>query len=365
MLMRHKFRISMITVTFNCVNTVEQTIKSVLNQKSSDIEYIIVDGMSTDGTWEVINQYADRIDRIIHEPDTGIYDAMNKGIAASSGEIIGFINGDDWLDDETISTVIDSFDDGIDVLYGRIYVLKKDGSYEISEKESMEDIWYKMIPHPSVFVKRSCFSRWGFFDDRYLIAADYDLILRFYINNAKFLYNNQLTVYFREGGVSTTRTLESALEVREISNKYVRYCDDREKFQELIIRRFVNSIFDYICCDDSYGIRRRIENKFDHQLGDLCVFGAGYWGTRLLERLKINDIKCSRIVDNNESRIGEIIGDTVVYSPQILIHGKWDVIIATSSGFEGIKEQIRKYNNPLIRCYWLPEIDDDLYRLCV
>lgn len=150
-----EMKVSVITVTYNTTETIEQTITSVLEQSYKNIEYIIVDGMSTDGTWEKICKYKDQIHKIIHEKDKGLYDAMNKGISLATGDIIGIINGDDWYETDSVENVVNAFHKNIDVIYGNMRMIGCEGIAEqICDYVDIRDIWYSMIPHPTVFVRK-------------------------------------------------------------------------------------------------------------------------------------------------------------------------------------------------------------------
>ena len=173
-------KISIITVCFNSADTIEHTIISVINQSYKNIEYIIIDGGSTDGTLEIIRKYEEYISYWVSEPDKGIYDAMNKGIKAATGEIIAFINSDDWYADGAVKTVVEKFrETNADAVHA-IVKLVKNGNIvgEFGRNPKLEDFFCKMvIPHPATFVRASVVKE-ELFDTSYKIAADYDLLLK-------------------------------------------------------------------------------------------------------------------------------------------------------------------------------------------
>ena len=152
--------ISVVTVSYNAVTTIEQTILSVINQTYSNIEYIIIDGGSTDGTVDIIRKYADRIAYWVSEPDKGIYDAMNKGTKKANGEYIAFLNSDDWYELDAVS-IIAQFADGKknDLISGIIKLYKND-LFLYAHGSSMDNIYNEMIAHPSTFMKRDLFGSW-------------------------------------------------------------------------------------------------------------------------------------------------------------------------------------------------------------
>ncbi|PPD49808.1 MAG: glycosyl transferase [Methylobacter sp.] len=180
-------KISIITSVYNNQETIAKAISSVLSQTYPDIEYIIIDGGSTDGTVGVVKPYQDRLATFISEPDKGIYDGLNKGIKLATGDIIGFLHSDDlYEDNQVIEKVAQAFMDyGVDSVYGNLtYVDKNDPTRVIRYWQSggfslnkLRHGW--MPPHPTFFVKRDVYERYGLFDTRFKIAADYDLILRF------------------------------------------------------------------------------------------------------------------------------------------------------------------------------------------
>lgn len=183
-------KLSIITPVFNAVETLEKTILSVINQsRDSELEYIIVDGGSTDGSLEVIERYRDKIDILISEKDRGVYDAMNKGISCATGDIIGIINSDDWYNEGALKKVEQVFKETpeIYIVYSPINNYF-DGKYlNTFVPGNLENLIYKFtINHPSCFVKNSVYEQVGLYDLSYSIAADYDFIFRAYISGVKF-----------------------------------------------------------------------------------------------------------------------------------------------------------------------------------
>ena len=218
-------KISIITVSYNAVKTIEQTICSVVNQTYDNIEYIIIDGGSTDGTVDIIKKYESKIAYWVSEPDKGIYDAMNKGIKRSSGQIIGIINADDWYDVNTVRKVAEQFiNSKIDIVHGDIFTVLPNGDIYAKYKpaKKIEDlIWHEMpIYHPTCFIRKNIYNRFGLFSIKYKIAADYELILRFYLKNVIFKYLEDDIAYFRLAGASDFNAQVAQSEVKEISIHY-------------------------------------------------------------------------------------------------------------------------------------------------
>ena len=202
---------SIITTVLNNKEFIEDAINSVLNQTYPDIEYIIIDGGSTDGTLDIIKKYENRITKLISEPDNGIYDALNKGIELSSGDIIGFLHADDvFACNNAIEKVAKKFLlYPVRVIYSDLeYVKKKnlDKVFRYWKAGSYKNISFSfgwMPPHPTLFVRREIYEQYGKFNTSYKIAADYDLILRL-LGKHKIpsTYIKEVLVRMRIGGTS-------------------------------------------------------------------------------------------------------------------------------------------------------------------
>lgn len=204
-------KISIITVSLNSVHTIRGTIQSVLNQNYPNIEFIVVDGSSQDGTVEIIKSYKNIIDQYISEPDDGIYDAMNKGIRMATGDVIGILNSDDiYADYDILSKVAYTFyKQGVDSVYGDLCYVAEDNPFRITRywksgvyrKSKFLKGW--MVPHPTFFVRREVYEKYGLFDPSFRFAGDYELILRLlYKNDISTYYIPQVMVVMRMGGVS-------------------------------------------------------------------------------------------------------------------------------------------------------------------
>lgn len=210
-------KISIITVVFNSKDTIEQTIQSVLSQSYKNIEYIIIDAKSTDGTIEIIEKYKDKIVHIVSEPDSGFYDGLNKGIKLATGDVIGILNADDRFADETIiSQVANQFNahPNIDSIIGDIAFANSNNKisrYYSGEKFTVNSFkWGFMPPHPSFYCKRSIFQKFGYYNTNYKIAGDFELMLRFiWKHKITFRYLPLLMVYMRKGGKSTSTIFTS------------------------------------------------------------------------------------------------------------------------------------------------------------
>lgn len=212
--------ITLITVTYNSGNTLNSTIKSIIEQTAFDqIEYIIVDGRSTDNTLDIIEKNEKHISKWISEPDAGIYDAMNKGIKMASGNWIGFLHADDiFADNSVIETVIKLVSkNNYNVLYGNLdYVKANNTNHTLRHWKSskynnklLKNGW--MPPHPTLYIKKEHFIRIGIFNTKYKISADFDFILRLFKHpDTISLFNNQLMIKMRAGGASN-RSIKNIL----------------------------------------------------------------------------------------------------------------------------------------------------------
>ncbi|WP_429102244.1 glycosyltransferase family 2 protein [Aeromonas veronii] len=212
-------KVSIITATYNSAATIRDTLASLESQTYPDIEYIIVDGASKDNTLEVVNQHCTRVSKIISEPDRGIYDALNKGIAAATGDIVGFLHSDDLLAyPEAIADLVNVFNiDEYDAVYADLeYVQQNDISKVVrlwqSGNYNKKKLKYGWMPaHPTFYMRRSCYQKFDDFDLSYKIAADYDSILRYlWRENIRAGYLPQVLIKMRVGGISN-RSLSTIL----------------------------------------------------------------------------------------------------------------------------------------------------------
>ncbi len=222
-------KISIITVSFNSAGHIEDAVKSVLSQDHDDIEYIVVDGASTDGTQDILKKYDGSISKWISEPDKGIYDAMNKGIKMAAGEVVGMLNSDDfYYDGHVLSKVAEAFEDEeVDAVYGDLIFVDPENlgrtvrTYS-SRKWSPEKFAKGYMPaHPTFFVRRKFYEKYGLFETDYRIAADYELLIRFlYVHKLRYRYLPMKMVKMRKGGVSSNGIRSNII----LNNEIVRAC---------------------------------------------------------------------------------------------------------------------------------------------
>lgn len=204
-------KVSIITATYNSAATLADTLQSLDSQSYNDIEYIIIDGASKDSTIELINHTSRRVSKIISEPDKGIYDALNKGIQAATGDVIGFLHSDDLLAyPDVIKDVVAKFQESqCDAVYGDLDYVSKDNIEKVVrhwksgvfKRFKMQIGW--MPPHPSFYMKRELYLKWGSFNLNYKISADYDSLIRYlWVHNAKISYLPKVLTRMRIGGMS-------------------------------------------------------------------------------------------------------------------------------------------------------------------
>jgi glycosyltransferase involved in cell wall biosynthesis len=222
-------KISIITVTYNSAATIEDTVCSVLSQEYPNIEYIVVDGASKDRTMGVVGRYRNRIAKMVSEPDRGVYDAMNKGVGLATGEIVGILHSDDvYADSQAISRIAGVFEkERPDTVFGDLVMVDRRDTSHIIRYYRGENFrpellaWGWMPPHPTFFVKRECYLKYGVFKTDYKIAGDYDLIARFlWKARLSYSYLPGVLVKMRVGGIST-RNFRSTI---VLNKEIVRAC---------------------------------------------------------------------------------------------------------------------------------------------
>ncbi len=241
--------LSIITINYNNSKGLEKTIESVLSQKGippENLEYIIVDGGSTDGSVEVIKKYSDsvdfphRISKWVSERDSGIYNAMNKGIKMSSGSIIGLVNSGDTLIFGALDNILEIHEKKTDsILYGAVSTYRN-GVFEKVIGTCAENLSSSMIAHPASFVPKSVYERYGLYDESFRSSGDWDLFLNFYINEVPFYYLNKLIVDFDLSGISNSNQSVVYRENKRILKKYKNLINEDKK------SRFIKDLWSFL-----------------------------------------------------------------------------------------------------------------------
>ena len=217
--------ISIVTATLNCANLLETAIQSIIQQDYPELEYVVIDGGSTDGTVDLIRRYEADIDAWVSEPDRGISDAFNKGISLCTGDIIGIVSADDYLLPQSLVRIAEAYcgHPEADVFYGNAVFVEpfNQRQFVVRPDVGLRTIWRRQsLKHAATFVTHRAYDRFGGFDSNYKLAMDYELILRFYTRGAKFIYLDWPLAAFRTGGISARHTYQTIREVRDISLRY-------------------------------------------------------------------------------------------------------------------------------------------------
>jgi glycosyltransferase involved in cell wall biosynthesis len=221
-----ELKISIITVCFNSSRTISDTINSVLAQTYPNIEYLVIDGDSSDGTRELIASYGTKISKFISEPDKGIYDALNKGIRLATGDIIGILNSDDvFYDESVIEKIAKAFEDNkleaiiSDVQFVDPVNTSKVIRYYSSRNFNTGRFRFGFMPaHPGFYAKRELFDKYGYYKTDYKIAADYELEMRFLLtNHIRYRYLQMPVISMRTGGVSNKSIISNYILNKEIA----------------------------------------------------------------------------------------------------------------------------------------------------
>lgn len=330
-------KITIITACYNSERTIEQTIQSVLNQTYENIEYIIVDGASTDGTMDVVEKYRDRIDVVVSEKDRGVYDAFNKGVELATGDYVYYLNSGDYFTSEMILqsaiTQLGSNWSETSYFYGCVICLDEsiEVEYIAGEEISLENLADgKMIPHQAIFVKRSIFYEIGNFNIEYSIASDFDFLVRIMLdpdNNGKFLNLN--FSYYPTNGISSNYYI-LIREYQEIIKKHF-----NREFLDEARNNYFNCVFykklSQILIEDS-SLSEKISFLKNFEV---YIFGSMKLAIMIDEILAKCDIECKEFLDNNEQRYIKKIKNKQITKPDFRLIDKY-IIIAT----EGFHEKV-------------------------
>jgi glycosyltransferase involved in cell wall biosynthesis len=230
-------KISLITVCYNSDKTIRKTLESIIQQNYSNIEYIIIDGGSTDNTLKIIAEFNKKVNILISEPDKGLYDAMNKGIKLATGDIVGILNSDDIFVDNNVLENVSKFHqkNKVEASVGNIIQINRSG---ITVRKYSANNWNPdklrigfMPPHPSVFFRRELFDKYGYYNINFISGADYELIVRFFLKHQiSWKFSNITTTSMLIGGISSSgyksyklisREIKKALELNNIKFSYL------------------------------------------------------------------------------------------------------------------------------------------------
>lgn len=294
-------KITVITVCYNSRNTIENAIKSVIEQHYEGLEYIVIDGGSTDGTVERINQYSQYITYFLSEPDKGIYDAMNKGLCHATGDVVGFLNSDDTYEPHALDRVVKYFEtNDIDVLAGEVnymcngYILPPN----VWNTDSEEELHYHMIYcHQGMFVRKEVFDVLGGFNTDFRLASDYELTLRAHNLGFRFKKVTDVFANFNIDGASQTMFYQCTREIKEIALKNVG--KHGKKLSEQIDAKvdlddaYRQNVINLVCKKDSQYIK-----SFFQGYHNILIWGTGHIGLNFLKLLLCSGIVISGFIDS-------------------------------------------------------------------
>lgn len=343
-------KISIITVVYNGSTTVAQTMESVLQQDYSDLEYIVIDGNSTDGTQEIIRRYEDRLAYWVSEPDGGIYEAMNKGLSHATGELVGIINSDDWYEPDTVRKVADLYrrTNG-DVICGEIAYVSESGERLFCTENSL------IPPHPGMFVKRSVYERYGNFKTEYRIAADHEFKLRLLVSEVSFVRCGDVLANFRISGISNTRILECKRETYRIESLYADRGLALLPGRAAVKERYLKILLSYFAEEESSVLYEKLQYAYAPWGDAVLIRGAGKWGRCLAKIFKGQDIPIF-FEDEDAKKWGTTVEEFPVISPCEGREMQGTVFIGIAGGQQEIKRQMEKEHNAAVQIITLDEV---------
>lgn len=356
-------KISVITVCYNSAQTIEQTILSIKNQTHKDVEHIIIDGGSTDGTQEIVRRYMDDTVYFISEPDNGIYDAMNKGLLYASGDVISILNSDDWYEEDTLEKVNVYFQKGnFDILVGNVNQIIE-GRVFCSEikVDCIGEIHFRMVfPHPGMFVKRDVYKRVGMFSLKYQIASDYDWTLRAYNAGVEFFCVPDVFANFRMNGISTTHAYQAKIEGKEIALRNMERHESPELaekikkyYDEGIEKNKSNYVYQMVWKEECEYIKSLLDMDSEYY-----IWGTGLYGEMCYELFESLGIKIAGFMDNHIQQ--NEIHNYAVMQPHKLKKGE-KICVATPKYEQEIVKQIEQMGIKKEQYILFSQIQKDIF----
>lgn len=343
-------KISIIIVVKNAKETIERSIKSVLCQSNTNFQLIIIDGQSTDGTLDIIEKYRNNIDVFISEKDNGIYYAMNKGIYYSNGDVLAFLNSDDWYCEDTLERVKEVFENNnyIEMVYGDV-LLENElvTSKRIADDNFLNTLLNFNICHQCVFVRKEIFEKIGIFNTVYRYAAEYDWMLRVALSGVHMFHDNMFYVHYSTGGMSEQHVEEHSTEAWKSSKKWL--CD--KELLKIAEKRYKKNIakshwqntlrtMDECALDIIKNCLK--QKKFD---SNIIIYGAGRFGRELKILLDTISINTVAFLDKKYQEIKNIEEISVIsFESYIKNYKKNKVIITPINAYEDIEEVFKKNN---------------------
>lgn len=351
-------KITVITVVYNAIDTIERTIRSVFTQSYTNIEYIIIDGGSTDGTLGIIHRYRDRLAYFVSEPDRGIYDAMNKGIQKATGDIIGLLNADDWYEPDGIEAVVTEYKrTSPSIIAGGTWMIKKNGEKRLRNAVPFSTLWKGMMCHQAIFISRKAYEMYGLYDTDYKIAADYELLLRMYHRGATVSIISDILVNYSCTGVSSTAYIESAEEANLTIQKYKGlYKAHEAEISRVCTERLKRARCSY--CLENFPLLLASAIYTKRKQKKAVIWGTGSWGSVLAEFCCHSGIQIDFFVDSDEKKQKQLFYEIDVKSPIVLQKYIGIVFIAVKDYDVEIAEQLVDLNNEGLRWMTLRDFID-------
>lgn len=333
--------VSIVTVTYNAEKYLETTIKSVLAQNYPNINYILIDGKSTDSTVEIINKYKESIDYWISEPDKGIYDAMNKGTDAASGKWVVFMNaGDTFYNSNSIQDFINDVQADTELYSGAINFIQEDTN-EVQYKPpyGLEKVWYS-VPcwHQACFIKTSLMKEYPY-SLEYKIASDHEFFIRCYVNKKKFQFTDKIIANMIAGGLHQQENNLAKIESLKI---LANYCDDAKALFESVFYKNLYKeefIFDNFKFSKSFNLLYTEIEKIQKKYKNIALYGYGTVG-KTIHKLIPENIK---VIIDKSYETQESINNTPIANANNLMDHNFDVILISVLGRE--KEIIKMLEN--------------------
>ncbi len=342
-------KISIITASYNSEKHLEQTVCSVLEQTYSNIEYIIVDGASSDGTTDIIREYQRHIDHVISESDKGIYDAFNKGVRMATGDVIYFLNSDDYLcNDTVIEKVASAFvSSETMVVYGDIVKWNEETGvfHHVSRPAELALLQQgKMPPHPGMFMRKCLIEQYGYFNLDYTIASDFDLVIKVFKDHlAQAVRIDERIAVFRTGGAST-----QLLKMRQVRDESVAIIEshfgtsDLKRYSQEEFNSFFNTKWLEIMLYKGHPASVTLIRK---GIRDVAIFGSLETASYAHQDMQKSGIHVHVFMDNDLKRSGHQLNGVPISSPSWLSdnRSKIDAIIMAFGGNyeEEVKKQIK------------------------
>ena len=314
-------KFSVITISYNCCKTIEKTIKSVIMQKVKYYEYIIIDGASTDGTLDIIDKYKDKLSYFVSEPDEGIYHAMNKGIEASTGDYLIFLNADDYFDGDDVLERIATYCSGNNIVIGREYCGSR-LSEVVNLDKKISKYYGIFYPHQATFVPKKIFDTIGLYSLEYLVSADFEWICRAIYNGVEINWIDVIVSHYTIGGISSR--INCDIDEYNISFKYMFLSGEQSlipNLQKYSCEKAKNTIFREMIQDINLSEKIKSELKKIVNVHDgVTLWGAGYLSKLYIEMFNRIDIPIKYIIDkrSKEDVFSEI--PLVKYKKELVYH---------------------------------------------